>query len=185
MYNMISLIWYFDSTSEKIIKSPDSAVLVMEFDGTRPPISCLNFKDIAHVASELEPTKRHLISIIVRFYDPMGFLSPVVIKFKILFQALCEERQDWDQLLTGDLLQRWKTLISELRSSPAMSMLRCLLDGVPGEVNSFSLHGFCDASKHAYAAVLYLVIKTPNGRFTRFVASNTTRVSPLKSQTIP
>ena len=145
---------------------------------------CFKFEDIARLASELEPTKRHLVSIVGRFYDPMGFLSPVVIKFKMLFQALCEERQDWDQLLTGDLLQRWKTLVTELRSSPAMSMPRCLLDGVPGEVNSFSLRGFCDASKHAYAAVVYLIIETPNGRFTRFVASKT-RVSPLKSQTIP
>jgi hypothetical protein len=114
----------------------------------------------------------------------MGFLSPVIIKFKMLFQALYEEKQDWDQLLTGDLLQRWKTLVSELQSSPAMSMPRCFLDGVAGKAKSFSLHGFCDASKHAYATVIYLVIETPNGRFTKFVVSKT-RVAPLKSQTIP
>lgn len=35
-----------------------------------------------------------------------------------------------------------------------------------------------------YAAVVYLVIETPTGSFTKFVASKT-RVSPLKSQTIP
>ena len=65
-----------------------------------------------------------------------------------------------------------------------MSLPRCFLNGAPGEVNSFGLYGFCDASKHAYAAVVYLVIETPHGRFTRFVVSKT-RVSPLKSQTIP
>ena len=67
---------------------------------------CFNVEDIARLASELESTKQHLVSIVGRFYDPIGFLSPVVIKFKMLFQALCEERQDWDQLLTEDLLQR-------------------------------------------------------------------------------
>ena len=42
----------------------------------------------------------------------------------------------------------------------------------------------CDASKHAYAAVIYLVIKSPMGQTVRFIASKT-RVSPLKPQTIP
>ena len=144
---------------------------------------CFNLEEIACVASELEPTKRHLLSIVGRFYDPMGFLSPVVIKFKMLLQALCEEKRDWDQLLTGHLLQNWNTLISELQSSPTMSLPRCFLNGAPGEVNSFGLYGFCDASKHPYAAAVYLVIKTPHGRFTRFVVLKT-RVSPLKSQTI-
>ena len=102
----------------------------------------------------------------------------------MLLQALCEEKRDWNQLLTGDLLQNWNTLISELQSSPTMSLPRCLLNGAPGEVNSFGLYGFCDASKHAYAAVVYLVIETPHGGFTRFVVSKT-RVFPLKSQTIP
>ena len=75
-------------------------------------------------------------------------------------------------------------LISELQSSPSMTMVRYFLEGIPGEVVSYSLHGFCDTSKYAYAAVVYLVIKTRSGVFTRFVASKT-RVSPLKSQSIP
>ena len=86
-------------------------------------------------------------------------------------------------MLTGDLLQRRNKLVSKLQSSPAMSMPRCFLDSVPVEVKSFSLHGFCDTSRHAYVAVMYLVIETPKGRFTKFVTSKT-RVSPLKTQTI-
>ena len=65
-----------------------------------------------------------------------------------------------------------------------MTLPRCIWTGVPADEWSTSLHGFCDASKHVYAAVVYLVIKTPNGPFVRFVASKT-RVAPLKSQTIP
>ena len=38
--------------------------------------------------------------------------------------------------------------------------------------------------KHAYAAVMYLVLKSSAGPVVRFIASKT-RVSPLKSQTIP
>ena len=50
--------------------------------------------------------------------------------------------------------------------------------------SSSNLHGFCDTSMHAYTAVVYLIIKTPNEQFVRFIASKT-RVAPLKSQTIP
>ena len=45
--------------------------------------------EIAQLTGTLEPTKRNVVSTIERFYDPLGFLSPL-IKFKILFQKLCE-----------------------------------------------------------------------------------------------
>ena len=47
-----------------------------------------------------------------------------------------------------------------------------------------SLQGFSDASLGAYAAVVYLKIKTPMGCSLRFVASKT-RVAPIHGQTIP
>ena len=123
-------------------------------------------------------------SIVGRFYDPLGFLSPIVIRYKMLFQELCEKGQDWDQPLKPKLLAKWKELIEELEHCPVMSLPRCIWNGSPTEGVSCSLHGFCDASKHAYAAVVYLILKSPTGQTVRFIASKT-RVSPLKPQTIP
>lgn len=51
-------------------------------------------------------------------------------------------------------------------------------------VSTFSLQGFCNASKKAYAAVVYLLIDMGSDHFRRFVACKM-RVSPLKEQTIP
>ena len=47
-----------------------------------------------------------------------------------------------------------------------------------------SLHGFCDASLGAYAAVVYIRIETVSGPSVNFVASKT-RVAPTNKQTIP
>ena len=45
---------------------------------------CFGFTEIAQ---QLEPTKRNLVSTIGKFYDPLGYLAPIVISFKILFQS--------------------------------------------------------------------------------------------------
>ena len=58
------------------------------------------------------------------------------------------------------------------------------MDPILKVLASCSLHGFCDASKHAYAAAVYLVLKSLTGRTVRFTASKT-RVAPLKPQTKP
>ena len=42
--------------------------------------------DLAQLATTVQPTKRNLISVIGKFYDPLGLLAPVTISFKILFQ---------------------------------------------------------------------------------------------------
>lgn len=47
-----------------------------------------------------------------------------------------------------------------------------------------TLQGFCDASKDAYAAVVYLRITSSSGVSVRFVASKT-RIAPIKGHTIP
>ena len=59
-----------------------------------PQEDCLQFcvDDIAEVAAATEPTKRNVVSIIGKFYDPLRFLAPVIIHFKRLFQKLCEQQ---------------------------------------------------------------------------------------------
>lgn len=48
----------------------------------------------------------------------------------------------------------------------------------------FEIHGFCDASEKAYAAVVYIRFKKENEYVTRLIISET-RVAPFKVLTIP
>ena len=143
-----------------------------------------DLRDIANAANQSEPTKRHVISVIGRFYDPIGLISPVIIRFKMLFQELCYSKLEWDQSLSGELLSKWKSLINDLNDSLPIRIPRSYLTELEGTVESFHLVGFCDASTGAYAAVVYLLIKTDTAHAVRLVSSKT-RVSPTQGQTIP
>lgn len=43
--------------------------------------------------------KRNLLSFLVGLFDPLGYISPVIVCVKILFQNLCCENRDWDEEL--------------------------------------------------------------------------------------
>ena len=73
--------------------------------------------DIAEAAARIEPTKRNVISTIGKLYDPLGFLAPVIIRFKGLFQKLCENKLQWDETLTGTIRNKWESLVEDLRNS--------------------------------------------------------------------
>ena len=143
-----------------------------------------NLEGIIQTAQQLDPTKRNVISLIGQIYDPLGFLSPVTIRFKKLMQELCKVKLGWDQPLGGELLSKWKKLVSDLQPSPTMTLPRCYSTHPLGAETEYRLYGFCDASVAAYAAVVYLVAETNGQRSSSFVASKT-RVAPLKTLTIP
>ena len=142
--------------------------------------------DVTEVAATIEPTKRNVVSIIGKFYDPLGYLAPVIIRFKRLFQKLCEHQVEWDESLPESLRKEWKMLVEDLRHSNPICIPRSYQQGMVGEVYSYSLCGFCDASTTAYAAVVYVVVKTEadSARCARFLASKT-MVAPLQTLTVP
>jgi len=128
-------------------------------------------------------TKRQIIGITARLYDPLGFMAPVIIRIKMFFQELCVRKVEWDEPLTGQLLSKWNVLISGF-TGIVTSIPRCYFWSVSDATSRCSLHGFCDASLGAYAAVVYMKTETASGSSTSFVASKT-RVAPLSNQTIP
>ena len=79
---------------------------------------------------------------------------------------------------------RWCKLVAALQESQPLAIPRCYLEGVEGEVLSYRLCGFCDASLSAYAAVIYLSIESEDESRMRFIAAKT-RVAPLKKQSVP
>ena len=144
----------------------------------------VNLDEIASVARELEPTKRNIVSLVGKFYDPLGFLAPAVIRFKMFLQELCEAKLEWDQPLSSKLLEKWHSLRSGLEEGQPIYIPRCYLDGVSNKIVSCTLCGFCDSLLKAYAAVIYLLLETETEHSVKFVTSKT-RVAPLKGQTIP
>ncbi len=122
-----------------------------------------------------------IISIVGRFYDPLGFLAPVTIRFKYSFRSCVVAR---DEPLPEELILKWKALVKDLHGSIPLSIPRCYLASHEGAVTSRFLCGFCDASTQAYAAVTYLITRTENNIEVSFITAKT-RVAPLQSQTIP
>lgn len=74
----------------QVVGPTDRRVLGVRWDVAA---DCLVFsvQEIALLAEFEEPMKRRVTSIVGKFYDPLGFLLPVVIKFKMFFKELCEE----------------------------------------------------------------------------------------------
>ncbi|MCG8623726.1 MAG: hypothetical protein MJE68_17250, partial [Proteobacteria bacterium] len=81
----------------------------------------------------ISPTKRVVISLIGRIYDPIGFLSPITVCFKILMQKLCKDKLDWDQQLSGEVLEEWMNLVNQLKGAPPITLSRCCLHSPKSE----------------------------------------------------
>ena len=140
--------------------------------------------DLKEVQDDLRPTKRDVVLITPKIYDPMGFITPVTIKMKLLCSRLCKKKMGWDEVLDETSRKIWRNLLKSLKEAEPIKMPRCYFVGVAGRVRSTSLQGFCDASVNAYTAVVYLKIETADETFLKFVTSKT-RVAPLVEQTIP
>ena len=81
----------------------------------------LDVSVLAKLALDLRPTKRNVFSLVGIFHDQLGFLLPVIIKFKILFQKLCQLKSDWEEVI---LVGEWNVLISDLNLAAPVSMAR-------------------------------------------------------------
>jgi len=144
-----------------------------------------NFEKIVTSAKTLQPTKRNIISVFSRFYDPLGLISPITVQMKLLFQDLCKLQLDWDDEVDSPIKESWTSIIDDLETTKEIKIQRFLLEGIDEhQVTSYSLQGFCDASEKACAAVVYLKIKREDDVQLRFLSSKT-RVCPIKKMTIP
>ena len=144
----------------------------------------LTFERLVLMGKELPPTKRNLLKVAASLFDPVGFISPVAVQLKILLQEACLLNLEWDMSLPESLTNVYLAFLKDLENALSITLPRCYFDVAQGDMEQYSLHGFCDASNKAYCAVIYLVQKTDVGYKSTFVASKS-RVVPLKKLTIP
>ena len=124
---------------------------------------------LVDLASSLKPTKRNLLKIVAKRFDPMGLLSPIIIPMKCLFRELCTSKLEWDEPLSELFQRRWGDWLSELEATRSITIPRCYKLNTSGKVLSTDLHGFSDESIKAFAAAIYVRFKTESGCTTNLV----------------
>ena len=64
-------------------------------------------KQFLPTTEEQPITKRLVLQISSRIYDPLGFLNPITIQAKILMQELWRSGVDWDEPLNQEYKNTW------------------------------------------------------------------------------
>ena len=129
-------------------------------------------------------SKRSLLRVSSKVFDPLGLLSPFVIKLKLMFQTLCIEDGNWNTPITGVLAEQWNKVVIEMSELNSVNIPRCCFQAT-SLIVSRQVHGFSDASSSAYAAVMYIHTEYDNGAVNVKLVVAITKVAPIKGQSIP
>ena len=145
----------------------------------------LMFTNVSSILTEVDPkTKRSLISLYSRAFDPMGLLAPFLMTPKLLFQEVWARGLDWDQPLDSDVAEAWETWKQELTAVRHIKVPRWLLRGL-SSIDKVELHGFGDASQKAYGSAVYLCAVDEEGKRISNLVMAKSRVAPAKRVTLP
>lgn len=127
-------------------------------------------------------TKRRFLFDINSIYDPLGLISPVLVKDKIFLQQSWCLKLGWDAQLSIDLQLRWTKFYSSLQLLLCMLIPWCIVSSTYCKIE---LHGFCDASQEAFGACIYMRSICSNNQVGVQLYTSKSRVALIRASTIP
>ncbi|KRX89341.1 hypothetical protein T4E_11053 [Trichinella pseudospiralis] len=107
----------------------------------------ITFPVVSVTRPDQQKTKRGMLSMIMKIFDPLGYLSPFLVKAK---------RIDWDTPLPKNMMKDWQDWIAEIPSISEIRLPRCWLPAGNDCIKEVELHGYGDASEMAYGSAVYL-----------------------------
>ena len=135
---------------------------------------------LAQVNFEVENVcKRSMFSNFCSVYDPMGLVTPVSIRAKVVAQSCWSLGIQWDPPVPEDIKSKWVEVVQDLKEALELQHPRFV--GMSMDEN-ISLHVFADAGNKSLGAVAYIVSSNSSCMF-----ASKAKVCPLKfdSFTIP
>ncbi|XP_064647086.1 uncharacterized protein LOC135499946 [Lineus longissimus] len=131
------------------------------------------------------PTRRGILSVTSSVYDPIGFLSPFILKAKLILQDLCRLGIDWDDDIPEEHMAKWQRWLSDLPKVSNFKTDRCVKPKDFNNVVSSQLVHFSDSSEAGYGVVSYLRLVNGDGRIHCCLLLSKSRVALLKHISIP
>ncbi|XP_066973185.1 uncharacterized protein [Macrobrachium rosenbergii] len=158
-------------------------VLGLQWDSSS---DCFTFKvENVDPFGDIVCTKRNVLSLIARCFDPLGFICPFFMHAKILFQEIWRLGLDWDEPLPEAMQGRvklWVVGLSVLESLRINSYLFSELSW--RDLPAIELHAFGDASERGYGACVY--VRVPEeGNFKVTLIAARGKVAPIKKVSLP
>ena len=136
--------------------------------------------------SPVRCTKRVVLSLLARIFDPLGFVLPVTISARILFQDIWKLGLDWDEELPESFKVAVEKWLGGLKMLKEVAIPRPFYCGQwKGSVDSIELHAFSDASLKGYGACVYMRYKDFNGKVQCNLVRSCARVAPIQRKTLP
>jgi hypothetical protein len=92
-------------------------------------------------------TKRTFLQQTASIFDPLGILSPFVLKAKLLFQKTLQAELEWDSPLPKEMEIEWKKWKEQIPSLQEMNLKRCLVETKGKQIRKSEILAFGDASE--------------------------------------
>ncbi|XP_037911975.1 uncharacterized protein LOC119652106 [Hermetia illucens] len=137
---------------------------------------------LPYISANEPVTKRIITSNAARLFNPLGWIQPIILVSKIFIQRLGLQKLDWDKPVPDQLKIEWLTYMKEW---PALSQLQIPRYIQTSDRCKVELHGPCDASMAAFAAVIYVRVIHPDGTVSANILTSKSKVAPLKIQSVP
>ena len=125
--------------------------------GTNQDCLLFDFESLISGIDTLPFTKRKVLCILAKIFDPTGHLNPFVVTAKLLFQDACKLKLGWDMELPVKDQKLWTKWIKDLRVLNTYTISRSYFTTFQSTADiTYDIHLFCDASSRAYGACAYL-----------------------------
>ena len=83
-----------------------------------------DFENIYRTAQKLDITKRNILLVAAMFFDPLGLISPFTLQPKVIFQELCRNKLEWDEVINDrNKINEWTKFLHDLGQSKTCIVL--------------------------------------------------------------
>ena len=130
-------------------------------------------------------TRRGMLSTLSSIFDPLGLVSPSILKGKKILQQLCTQNIKWDEPVSKKALEDWEKSKTSFKRLSDVKVGRCFRKKDCKKIKHCSIHHFSDASETGYGVVTYIRSVNQQGEIFCNLKIERSREAPLKFTSIP